>query len=480
MLAPIYIAAIALLIVCSSFFSMTETAFTSANQIRLKKLVNEGDAKAAKTLRILEDYDKFLTTTLIGNNLVNIAGTSIATLLFAILLGAETGAVASTVVMTILVLIFGEIIPKSYAKRYPEKVCMKTCGIVHGIEVALSPFSWLFTRITRRLNKGDIEDTLTEDELEVMIDEVQSEGVIEQEEGELVKSALRFDDIQASEIYVPRMDIVGVDSEMPVEELGKLISSTQFSRYPVYEKSIDNIIGVIYAKEFYSDTLMGVKFTIRDIMKPVKYVPETMSIAKIMKDFQKSKIHMAVVLDSYGGTMGIITMEDILEELVGEIWDESDEVQHDIVKIDDSTYLAKGVANIFDLTDMMCIRFDPGDYEDYSVNGYIFYRLGRGPARGDVVDMEDATITVRTVKGRRVTEAVFKKKPVEAQPETQRGPSWQPRALRDAPVSCRLWRLHRRGAPPRRSPGRPSACPASGTGCNPRPPYCRCPRGCSR
>jgi len=439
MLAPIYIAAIALLIVCSSFFSMTETAFTSANEIRLKKLANEGNAKAAKTLHILENYDKFLTTTLIGNNLVNIAGTSIATLLFALFLGAETGAVASTVVMTLLVLMFGEIIPKSYAKRYPEKVCMKTCGAVYAIEVALTPLSWIFSHLTRRLSDGAPEETLTEDELEVMIDEVQSEGVIEQEEGELVKSALRFDDIQASEIYVPRMDVVGVDVEMSNKDLGMLISSSQFSRYPVYEKSIDNIIGVIYAKEFYSDTLMGVKFTIRDIMKPVKYVPETMSIAKIMKDFQRSKIHMAVVLDSYGGTMGIITMEDILEELVGEIWDESDEVQHEIVKIDDDTYLAKGVANIFDLTDMMCISFDPGDYEDYSVNGYIFYRLGRGPARGDVVDMEEATITVRTVKGRRVTEAVFRKKPKDAAAPTgtQRGPSWPPRAWRDAPVSCR-------------------------------------------
>jgi CBS domain containing-hemolysin-like protein len=418
---------------------MTETAFTSANEIRLKKLANEGNAKAAKTLHILENYDKFLTTTLIGNNLVNIAGTSIATLLFALFLGAETGAVASTVVMTLLVLMFGEIIPKSYAKRYPEKVCMKTCGTVYAIEVALTPLSWIFSHLTRRLSDGAPEETLTEDELEVMIDEVQSEGVIEQEEGELVKSALRFDDIQASEIYVPRMDVVGVDVEMSNKDLGMLISSSQFSRYPVYEKSIDNIIGVIYAKEFYSDTLMGVKFTIRDIMKPVKYVPETMSIAKIMKDFQRSKIHMAVVLDSYGGTMGIITMEDILEELVGEIWDESDEVQHEIVKIDDDTYLAKGVANIFDLTDMMCISFDPGDYEDYSVNGYIFYRLGRGPARGDVVDMEEATITVRTVKGRRVTEAVFRKKPKDAAAPTgtQRGPSWPPRAWRDAPVSCR-------------------------------------------
>ena len=410
-----YIIAIAMLIVCSSFFSMTETAFTSANQIRLKKMVNDGNRKAEKVLVILENYDKFLTTTLIGNNLVNIASASIATVTFAILLGAETGAIASTVAMTIVVLIFGEIIPKSYAKRYPEKVSMKVCGVVWAIEVVLRPLSWLFSLATSRLSGDTSEDTLTEDELEVMIDEIQEDGVIEKDEGELVKSALRFDDIQVSEVYVPRMDIIAADVNAGTEALGITIASSGFSRIPIYENSIDNIIGVVYAKEFYSDSLMGVKFGIRDIMKPVKYVPETMSIATIMKDFQKSKIHIAVVLDSYGGTMGIVTMEDILEELVGDIWDESDEVQQDIVPMDDGSYLAKGVANIFDVTERLGVDFDPEEYEDYSVNGYIFYKLGRGPARGDVVDLDDMRITVKTVKGRRVTEAVFVRKEPVAQ-----------------------------------------------------------------
>ena len=405
-LTLIYILAIALLIVCSSFFSMSETAFTSANQIRLKKLANEGNAKAQKTLDILDSYDRFLTTILIGNNLVNIAGTSIATIFFAILLGAETGAIASTVSMTILVLIFGEIIPKSYAKRYPEKVCMKVCGIVSVIEVIFSPLSWLFSKATSRLGTSS-EDVLTEDELEVMIDEIQSDGVIEKDEGELVKSALRFDDIQVSEVYVPRMDIVAADVNSDNNELGMVIASSGFSRIPIYENSIDNIIGVIYAKEFYSNTFLGVKFSARDILKPVKYVPETMSIATIMKDFQKTKIHLAIVLDSYGGTMGMVTMEDILEELVGDIWDESDVIQQEITRVNDDTYLAKGVANIYEVVAKMGVPFNPEEYEDYSVNGFIFYKLGRGPVRGDTVEMEDFLITVRTVKGRRVTEAVF-------------------------------------------------------------------------
>ena len=418
-MAIIYAAAIIILIFCSAFFSMSETAFTSVNQIRLKKMANDGDARAEKPLRILSDYDKSLTTILVGNNLVNIAGTSLATLLFSILLGAETGAVTSTVVMTIAVLIFGEITPKSIAKSRPEAVCVRICSVIAGLEVLFSPISWLFKKLTAFINRKHTDnDTMTEDELEVMIDEIESDGVIDKDESELIKSAMRFDDIQVSEVYVPRMDIIGIEVSSSNNDLGHLFASSGYSRIPVYEKSIDNIVGVVYAKEFYTNSYMGVKFSIKDILKPVKYVPETMSIATILKDFQKSKIHMAVVLDSYGGTMGIVTMEDLLEELVGDIWDESDEVQQDIVKIDDDTFHAKGVANIYNVMEDMGLEFDPEEYEDYSVTGYIVYKLGRGPTRGDVIELPNATITVKSVKGRRVTECVFlRKEPTQSESE---------------------------------------------------------------
>ncbi|MGN0098423.1 MAG: hemolysin family protein, partial [Candidatus Methanomethylophilaceae archaeon] len=213
-------------------------------------------------------------------------------------------------------------------------------------------------------------------------------------------------------------DIIAIDVSATPDELGNLIASSGYSRIPVYDKSIDNIIGVAYAKEFYTNNFLGVKFSIKDIVKPVKYVPETMSIATILKDFQKSKIHMAVVLDSYGGTMGIVTMEDLLEELVGDIWDESDEVQQDIVKISDDRINAKGVANIYDVMESLELKFDPEEYEDYSVTGYIVYKLGRGPVRGDVIDMPNATITVKSVKGRRVMECEFlKKEPAQEESE---------------------------------------------------------------
>ena len=419
-LTLLYAVAIVVLIGCSAFFSMSETAFTSVNQIRLKKMANEGDVKAERTLRILEDYDRFLTTVLVGNNLVNIAGTSLATLVFSLLLGAETGAVASTVFMTVAVLIFGEITPKSIAKSRPEKVCIRICGVIRALEIILSPISWLFSKMTKFISRNQPDnDTMTEDELEVMIDEIESDGVIDKDESELIKSAMRFDDVQVSEVYLPRMDIVAIDVSSSPEELGNLIASSGYSRIPVYDKSIDNIIGVAYAKEFYTNNFLGVKFSIKDIVKPVKYVPETMSIATILKDFQKSKIHMAVVLDSYGGTMGIVTMEDLLEELVGDIWDESDEVQQEIVKVSDDTINAKGVANIYDVMEALELKFDPEEYEDYSVTGYIVYKLGRGPVRGDVIEMPDATITVRSVKGRRGMECVFQKRE-HAQEESEK------------------------------------------------------------
>ena len=408
-----YIAIIAVLIVFSAFFSMSETAFTSANQVRLKKMAKDGDARAQKTLDILDNYDKFLTTILIGNNLVNIASSSLATIMFGILLMDITGdsgvSLVSTVVMTIVVLICGEITPKTVAKRSPEKYAMRVCSVVHTVEVVFSPVSWLFTKFTNSIGRrvGAEAPTMTEDELEVMIDEIEDDGVIEESESKLIKSAIRFDDTPVGEVFVPRVDIVGIEEGSSVEDLGRLFSSSGYSRLPVYRDSIDNIVGVVYSKEFYSSLFDGREFSIRTIAKPVKYVPETMSIATVLSDFQKSKVHMAVVLDSYGGTMGIVTLEDVLEELVGDIWDESDDIQQDLVPLGDGRYAVNGDANIFDVMDRLEVDFDPGEYEDYSVTGYVFYRLGRTPMRGDVVATGRVTITVKTVKGRRATDCVF-------------------------------------------------------------------------
>ncbi len=417
-----YIAIIAVLIVFSAFFSMSETAFTSANQVRLKRMAKDGDARAERTLSIMENYDKFLTTILIGNNLVNIGASSLATTAFAlafVTMASSSVSLLSTVVMTIVVLICGEITPKTVAKRNPEKYAMRVCTAIHYVEKLFSPLSWLFTKFTGAIGRrmGPEAPTMTEDELEVMIDEIEDDGVIEESESRLIKSAIRFDDTPVGEAFVPRVDVVGIDETASVEELGRTFSSSGFSRLPVYRGSIDDIVGVVYAKEFYSSLFEGREFTISSLAKPVKYVPETMSIATVLSDFQKSKVHMAVVLDSYGGTMGIVTLEDILEELVGDIWDESDVVQQSIVPAGGNRYMVKGDANVFDAMEHMGAEFDPGEYDDYSVSGYVFYRLGRTPMRGDVIETGRVKITVRTVKGRRATECLFEVSPQEEPPE---------------------------------------------------------------
>lgn len=413
-----YLVIIALLIVCSAFFSMSETAFTSSNQVRLKKLAKDGDRRAEKALKILEDYDKFLTTILIGNNLVNIGASSLATTAIALILVAMSSSsvsLISTIVMTIVVLICGEITPKTVAKRNPERYAMKLSGVVSGVEKVFSPVSFVFTKFTGAIGRkvGESDTTMTEDELEVMIDEIEDDGVLEESESRLIKSAIRFDDTEVGEVYVPRVDVVAISADSNEQELGRLFTDSGYSRLPVYDGSIDNIIGVVYSKEFFGAMFDGRTFTIRDIMKPVRYVPETMSIADILSDFQKSKIHMAVVLDSYGGTMGIVTLEDILEELVGDIWDESDTVQQDMVKKGDNLYAVKGDANIFDVMERIGVEFDPGDYSDYSVNGYVFYRLDRTPVRGDTVTAGNVRIKVTGIKGRRVVMCEFEVLPQE-------------------------------------------------------------------
>ncbi len=399
----VYVFIIAMLIGLSGFFSMSETAFTSVNDIKLKKMANEGNRKAKRALEIRENYDKFLTTILIGNNLVNIAGTSIATTMFAILLGAETGAVATTVIMTLILLVFGEIAPKSYAKKHPEETCMTISNIIYWVIRIFTPLSWLFLKLTRLVGSQE-EAPITEDELEVMIDEIQSDGVLEKSESELIKSAMRLDDIPVSDVYVHRVDLVAIDVDEPVEELGKMFVSSGFSRIPVYDDTIDNIIGVAYSKTYFTNAALDVRFSIRDILMPVKYIPETVSVANALSEMQKSKIHLAVVLDSYGGTRGIITLEDLLEELVGEIWDESDAIQQDVSAATGGRYIVKGMAKLDDVMDAIGIHIDRDGYEEQNLSGFIMHKLQRAPTKGDTVELDNATITVNSVKGHRVIE----------------------------------------------------------------------------
>ena len=400
--------ALAVLIILSAFFSASETAFTSLNRIRIKNMANEGDRRAKRTLAISENYDRLLTTLLVGNNLVNIAASSIATLLFVSLLQDEgTGALAATVVMVILLLIFGEITPKSMAKRNAEGFALRVTPMLDIVITVFTPVTYLFTALTKRLSRNREEvPTMTEDELVVMIEVIEEEGTLEKRESELIKSAIQFDDIRVGEIITPRVDVVATDVRSDKESMRRLFRETGFSRIPLYDGTIDRVVGVVSAKDFFnrcSDD-EGVKLT--DIIRPVRFVPESTNIATLLNDLQKSKVHMAVVLDTYGGTLGIVSLEDILEELVGEIWDESDDIQYSMVRESDGSYSVLGETNIYDVMDEMGIRFDPEGYNDHSVSGYIHYKLGKIPSRGDKVEGDAFTIVVKSTKNRRIKEAL--------------------------------------------------------------------------
>ena len=404
--------ALLFLTAASAFFSSSETAYTSANKIKLKNLMNEGNKKAEKALEMIEDYDRLLTTILIGNNIVNIAASSICTWVFTIEFG-EVGVAIATVFMVVVLLILGEITPKTLAKKDPETIAMSYSGLLSAIMVVLKPLAYVFMALSKRLNKNKEAPTLTEEELVVMIDEIEGEGTLEKTESELIKSAIEFDDKQVSEILTPRVDVVGIEKNASMDELKELLISSGFSRIPVFDGTIDRIIGVIYAKDFYQRFFENKGGKLEDIMRPVKFIPETATVAKALSEIQKSMVQMIVVVDSYGGTVGIVSMEDILEELVGEIWDESDEVQYSIVRESDGSYAVLGEANIFDMMEEIGVEFDTGGYDDHTVGGYMQYRLNRIPVKGDRVENDEVKMIVRSVRNRRVkmVQVTVKKEP---------------------------------------------------------------------
>jgi len=405
----IIIAALIVLVSLSAYFSMSEMAFASLNRIRLKNLAKDGNKRAEKALTISDNFDKMLTTILIGNTVVNLLASSLCTMFFINLMVNASSefvpSVVSTLVITLLILVFGEITPKCIAKERAEGVAMAVAPSISKVVWAFTPVSILFLKLksamTRRLVKSD-GPTITEEELIVMIDEIEEEGTLEKHESELIKSAIEFDDIMVNEIFTPRVDIKGVDVRADRYEIKYMFTSTGFSRLLVYDETVDRAIGVLYVKDFYNQYFDSEEMTINDILRPVKFVPESTKVSSLLKDLQKAKTHMAVVLDSYGGTMGIVTLEDIVEELVGEIWDESDEIEYAIVREDDHTYSVLGGANVYDVMEELEIKFDPEEYEDHSVGGYVQYILDRIPVKGDTIDVGEATMTVKSTKNRRV------------------------------------------------------------------------------
>lgn len=397
--------ALVILVGFSAFFSASETAFSSLNQIRLKSRAEDGDSSAARVLAMAEQYDKLLSTILIGNNIVNIAAASIGTILFTQMLGAERGATVSTIVLTIIVLIFGEVTPKSLAKEMPEKVATAVSPFLVLLMALMTPLTWLFTQWKKLLghfvHSGEA-DTITEGELMTMVSEAENDGELTDRESELIRSAIEFDDVEVEEILTPRVDVVAVEDDIPLEELAQTFAESGYSRLPVYHGTIDNIIGVVHEKDFYIARLKKAT-KIDDLVVPTLYTTGSTQISQLLRTLREQHHHMAVVVDEYGGTEGIITLEDILEELVGEIWDEHDEVTEDFRKQSDGSWLVSGSASVDDLYEELDLP-EEEDIDSNTVNGLVQEKTCHLPKVGDRFTLgEYDGVVTRTAK-RRVTE----------------------------------------------------------------------------
>ncbi len=403
---------IVICIVMSAYFSATETAFSSLNRIRIKNMADKGNRRAALVLRLSENYDSLLSTILIGNNIVNIASASLATLLFVKLIGQEMGASVSTAVTTVVVLIFGEVSPKSIAKESPEQFAMFSAPLLNVLVKILTPLNFLFRQWKKLLSfliKSEDSRSITEEELLTIVEEAQQEGGIDEQESTLIRNAIEFNELEAIDILTPRIDVTGIEAEATKEEIARVFAQTGYSRLPVYEDNLDNITGIIYQKDFYNYVYNTGK-DISAIIRPVLHIMKNKKIGKLLKDLQQKKSHIAVVVDEFGGTVGIVTMEDILEELVGEIWDEHDKVVHEIQKVSEREYLVMGSANVEKLFEMLNLD---EELDVLTVSGWVMEMLGKIPSQGDVCDYANIHVTVLGMDGKRVEKVQVLVNPVE-------------------------------------------------------------------
>lgn len=398
--------AIIMLLICSGLFSSTETAFSGVNKIRLKNYVAQGNKKAEKALKIANAYDDALTAVLIGNNIVNIAMASLSTVFFTEIFGAK-GVGISTAVSTVIVLIFGEILPKSYAKENAEKLSLIFASPLSALIFILKPFVIIFNKLSGLLKNNKSEPSVTEDELKCIIEEIEEQGVLEEQESDLVRSALEFDEITVNEILIPRVQVVGVEKNEPVEQIKEKFLTEMYSRFPVYDKTLDNITGIITNKNFFKMLDEG-KSNISDIIQSVSHISDLKLISEALKEMQHNKTHLAVVMDQYGGTKGIITMEDIIEELVGEIYDENDEITHNIVRVGNDTYEVSGYISISDMLDGMGFDDDMIESTYNSVGGWITEILEHIPEEGETAQSGIFNVTVLEVKEQTVKKVRIK------------------------------------------------------------------------
>ena len=396
---------ILMIVICilfSMYFSATETAFNSVSRIRLKNKAEEGNKKAALVLKLSEKYDELLSTILIGNNIVNILCSSVATLLFVRLLNDnDLGATVSTVVMTVILLIFGEISPKTIAKESPEAIAMFSAPFLNILIYILTPFSFVFKQwqnLLSKIFKSSEESGITEQELLTIVDEAEQGGGIDKDESELIRSAIEFNELEVRDIFTPRIDIEAIPSDISKEDAAKVFSESGYSRLPVYEGTIDNITGILYHKDFFNIAFRS-KTNISEIVKPAIFVPKSKKISDLRKELQEQQLHIAVVMDEFGCTVGLVTLEDILEELVGEIWDEHDEIVREISKVGENTFVVSGKANVEKVFEVLGVE---SEFEAMTVSGWVMEVLEKIPSTDDTFQSDGLKVRVMKMTGKRI------------------------------------------------------------------------------
>lgn len=413
---------IAILVLLSAFFSATETAFSFVNKIRIQHSVDNGNKKAKNALYVIENFDNALTTILICNNIVNLSCSSIATVLCLSLFG-DMGSAIATGATTLLVLTFGEVIPKCLAKEHCDAFTLKTAGLLRVLMFILKPFVFVFLKLKALALKiaGGSEDSpsVTENELKYIVESIEEEGVLEESESEMVRSALDFDEKTAEEILTPRVDVTFINISDSQEKIKDIIIENRYSRIPVYEDTVDHIVGILHTRDYLESLADGKAPDLRDIMQTPYFVFRTQQLSKILNAFKRTKIHLAIVTDEYGGTLGIVTMEDLLEEIVGEIWDEDEEIEHNYYKIGKGEFLVNGDIELDDLLALFDLDEDTIESDSVTVGGFILEHAGTIPHKRQSIEADGFRFTVMEVKDQRIIRVVVKKLDTEGEEQAE-------------------------------------------------------------
>ena len=404
--------AIVLLVLLSAYFSATETAFSFVNRIRIQQSVEDGNKKAEKVLYIIEHFDKALTAILICNNIVNLGCSSIATVLCYRIWG-DIGPAVATGLTTLLVLTFGEVIPKCLAKEHCDNFAVRNAGVLKAITIILTPLEFVFIKLKSLALKiaGSKEDapSVTENELKYIVESIEEEGVLEESESEMVRSALDFDEKTAEEVLTPRVDVVFINIDETPENIKEIIIENRYSRIPVYEGTTDNIVGILHTRDYLEALADGKAPELKKIIQPPFFVFKSQQLSKILSTFKKTRGHMAIVTDEYGGTLGIVTMEDLLEEIVGDIWDEDEEIEHTYYKIGKDEFLVNGDIEIDDMLALFGLDEDEIESDSVTVGGLILENAGDIPHKRESIEYGGFRFTVMEVQNQRIMRVVVKK-----------------------------------------------------------------------